>query len=106
MGACDFTTFSKGKNAEEAFQNARERALQNEGDDYEGYSGTIAEKHSFVMIAVPSDFWPDIHPQKRATEYAYKLMTDADRRIDDKWGPAGCIRVEEGAFLFFGYASS
>jgi hypothetical protein len=27
-------------------------------------------------------------------------------KVDDKWGPAGCIDMQDGTFLFFGWASS
>ena len=27
-------------------------------------------------------------------------------RISNKWGPAGCLRISDGHWLFFGYASS
>src|SRR5262245_42519472 len=37
----------------------------------------------------------------------YRAVVDAaTRRVDDKWGPAGCIRVGPEEFLFFGWASS
>jgi hypothetical protein len=33
------------------------------------------------------------------------LLEDDDPRVADKWGPAGCIKVAEGEYLFFGWAS-
>ena len=45
------------------------------------------------------------------SQYANLLIDEGDERVDDKWGPAGCIelpRVGDGekTFLFFGWASS
>lgn len=42
----------------------------------------------------------------RAEALASVLLGEGDRRIDDKWGPAGCVRVSAKKWLFFGYASS
>ena len=96
MGACEFTTASKGATAQEAFISARDQAQWEHG--HGGYSGTIAEKGSFVEIELPEG--------KSASEYADELMNNQDERVDDKWGPAGCIKVREGMYLFFGWASS
>lgn len=96
MGAQQFVTKAKGKTAKDAFNQAVSDAQYEYG--HGGYTGTIAEKHDFVMITVPSDEKPD--------EYAWKLIEAYDSRIDDKWGPAGCIDCGDGTFLFFGSASS
>lgn len=64
---------------------------------HSGYSGTLAEKEDFVMIEPHSRMSPE--------EYAAELVEDDDERIDDKWGPAGCILTPTG-YLFFGWASS
>jgi len=96
MGATDFVIRSKGKDAREAFIAARDRALYEDG--HGGYTGTIAEKRSFVPIPLPEG--------EDALSYAYKLIDNADPRIDDKWGPAGCIEEKKGEYLFFGWASS
>ncbi len=37
--------------------------------------------------------------------YAEQLVEDQDGRIDDKWGPAGCIDLGNDRYLFFGWAS-
>lgn len=95
MGASDFCTRSKGKTAREAFDRAVDQAHYENGRG--GYTGTIAEKRSFVMITVPDGQDP--------FAYASKLMDDDDRRIVDKWGPAGCIDLGNGEFYFFGWAS-
>lgn len=96
MGACDFIVRSRGKTAKEAFNAAVDEAQYEYG--HAGYTGTIAEKGSFIMISLPED--------KSAIEYAEELIDRFDHRIDDKWGPAGCIKQEEGVFVFFGWASS
>ncbi len=96
MGADTFTTRAKGKTAKEAFATAQDQAQYDHG--HSGYSGTIAEKDAFTMIPVPADTNPGA--------YAYKLIEENDRRISDKWGPAGCIDLGKGEYLFFGWASS
>lgn len=95
MGATTFYTKAKGKTADEAFRTAVDDALYKYG--HAGYTGTIAEKRSFVMIASPNTADP--------VEYADMLLERRDSRVDDKWGPAGCIRVSDGEYLFFGWAS-
>jgi len=95
MGSEVFFHQSKGKNAAEAFHNAYEEAVYDVG--HQGYSGTIAEKETFILIKVPKG--------KDPVEYANKLINDSDERIDDKWGPAGCIKINKGEYLFFGWAS-
>lgn len=95
MGAAQFTTTAEGKDAKEAFKNAVEEAGYEYGHD--GYTGTIAEKSSFVTIELPEGRDPRAH--------ARLLFGNDDPRIDDKWGPAGCISLGEGKYLFFGYAS-
>lgn len=105
MGATTFYQSAKGANAKEAFAAAREEAQYRFG--HEGYTGTIAEKHSFVEITVPADFQHPkaITPMDRATRYADYLIENDDPRIDDKWGPAGAINVGNGSWFFFGWAS-
>lgn len=96
MGAQTFFTRVKGKDAKTAFAKAVDEACYEYG--HRGYTGTIAEKNSFVMITVPAGADP--------VEYSRKLINEEDSRVDDKWGPAGCIDAGNGEFLFFGWASS
>lgn len=96
MGACTFYTRTKGANAKEAFAEARRRAEHDCG--YGGYSGTIAEKRTYTLIPLPSDV---LDPAL----YARALIEARERRVDDKWGSAGCIKLQEGECLFFGWAS-
>jgi hypothetical protein len=96
MGADSFTYKIKGKNAKTAFMNAVAEARYDHG--HSGYTGTIAEKNDYVMIPLPEG--------KDPLKYAYELIDDADKRIDDKWGPAGCFDLGNGEYFFFGWASS
>lgn len=96
MGACSFMTTATGATAREAFASAQREARHEHG--HGGYSGTIAEKGGFVSIACPAGV--------DAREHANALLASDDERISDKWGPAGCIALGGGKWLFFGYASS
>lgn len=96
MGANTFMTEASGATAQLAFNNARDQARYDHG--HAGYTGTIAEKDSFVMIPLPAG--EDAHT------YANRLIEEGDPRVDDKWGDAGCIPVDAGQYLFFGWASS
>lgn len=96
MGAASFENIGKGETAEEAFRAAVSQAQYDYG--HAGYSGTLAEKGDYVSIPLPDD--------ADASEYANKLMDDGDKRIDDKWGPAGVIALGDGEWLIFGWASS
>ena len=99
MGSEVFQTKAKGKTAGEAFRAAVEAALYEYG--HRGYSGTIAEKKEFVMIDLPEDM--NAIERER---HAETLLEDIDDRIGDKWGPAGCIKLDDDQWLFFGWASS
>jgi len=96
MGAQAFYTRARGKTAREAFQNEVDDAQYEHG--HGGYTGTIAEKGNFTLIAVPEGEVPE--------DFAERLVEAADPRVNDKWGPAGCVRIGEGEWLFFGWASS
>lgn len=96
MGADVFFTKAKGTTAKEAFRSAVDQAAYDYG--HAGYTGTIAEKHDFTIIKVPEGWEP--------RKYADHLINVGDPRIDDKWGPAGCIQLGPEEFLFFGWASS
>jgi len=98
MGARTFFTRARGTDAESAFHSAVEEAQYHHG--YAGRTGTIAEKTSFTQI--PDDEVGDAEPQ----QYANQLIDEQDSRISRKWGPAGCIHVEDDAYLFFGWANT
>lgn len=104
MGASDFSNDGYGKTAHQAFHNVVDHAAWEHG--HGGYTGTIAEKTAFVMVG-------KVKTNAEAYALADQLMRARDPRIDDKWGPAGCIEVEEGSvegedthYYFFGWASS
>lgn len=100
MGAEVFFHATEGKTVDEAFRKAVDEACYDYG--HAGYTGTIAEKDSYVVIKCPKD--------RKPQEYADSLINDGDPRIDDKWGPAGAIKLEpmdgSNMWLFFGWASS
>lgn len=96
MGADTFMCSGTGATAKEAFDSAVEQAYYDHG--HAGYTGTIAEKGSFTEITLPEGRDPE--------EYADELIDKADSRIDDKWGPAGCFKIGECEYFFFGWASS
>lgn len=99
MSADAFFHEAKGPDPQTAFDEACEEARYWYG--HAGYTGTIAEKEDYLLIDHPREGMTD----KEIREYAEQLISDSDPRIDDKWGPAGCLKLSEG-FLFFGWASS
>jgi len=105
MGAEQFDHFISDEKSGGDVNKARELATEEAAWDYghAGYTGTMAEKDSHVIIGEPMS-WED------AQNTAEKLMRDCDPRIDDKWGPAGAIRVvdtdNDNDWYFFGWASS
>ena len=97
MGACTFQSVGCGKTAKEAFTGLREIALHEYG--HRGYSGTIAEKDSFIEVTVAKSIIED-----RAALQA-KIDELTNTQFDDKWGPAGCIKIDADKYVFFGWAS-
>lgn len=103
MGAQQFENeVSTPHSMQAAFDMVRRAALHEYG--HGGYTGTIAEK--IEVVAIESAIgW------NRARARALELLKADDERIDDKWGPAGAIRVlaedekTQLGFLFFGWAS-
>lgn len=95
MGANTFMNTGDGKTAKEAFSALVEQSRHEDGHSY---SGCIGMKSSFVMITVPDGITPRDH--------ADRLLDEDDRRIVDTDGPAGCVSVGEGRWLFFGWARS
>jgi hypothetical protein len=96
MGAETFYVTAKGSTSQQAFDSAVDEARYRYGSD--GYTGTIAEKGSYVMIDLPAGDNP--------REFADRLISECDPRIDNKWGPAGCIKISDDEYIFFGWASS
>jgi hypothetical protein len=96
MGASTFVNFSKITSKDEAFRHLVEEAQYEYG--HGGYTGTIAEKGDSVDVGT-------VATKKEAYDLANKLLDEDDDRISDKWGPAGCITITEGGYVFFGWAS-
>ena len=74
MGANTFFTRAKGNTAKDAFNAAVKEAQYEYG--HRGYTGTIAEKHDFVMITCPKGIKP--------IECADDLINEGDDRVDNK----------------------
>lgn len=107
MGSVDFYTFARGDTAYKAFNDAVDDAHYYYG--HAGYTGTIAEKQNSGFVMIPWLHRPNVQDEnilrKAALEFASKLVSENDDRIDDKWGPAGCLKVKDELWLFFGWAS-
>lgn len=99
MGATTFHVIAEGTNLDEAFKTLQDEARYEHG--HGGYTGTVAEKNSVVLIDT-------VGSEQEAFNLADKLIEDEDPRIDDKWGPAGAIKVADDSnqrWLVFGWAS-
>jgi|SRR3990167_6887398 len=104
MGASEFFTVARGKTAKEAFSSAISEARYHSGHD--GYTGTIAEKDTFVVFDFKEEVAKIEGPGLKPIDIAEELLNNDDSRISDKWGPAGCFKLENDKWLFFGWASS
>lgn len=131
MGASSFMVIGFGKTAKSAFNILKRDALCMHGAD--GYSGTIAEKTDFRMITPPmgvmdsnleavnvlvEDALND-WPGEAGNEY-YEWIWKTFRKIENKWGKAGCIKLagsarevaclmhgmHGNAWIFFGFSPS
>lgn len=85
------TTFYRPVNGtadpDEAFSKAHDEDAFEFG--HGGYTGTIAEKHEYVVITrAPLT-------TAEADRLAAKLIDAADPRVNDKWGPAGAIALTD-----------
>jgi hypothetical protein len=78
-GGADFMEFGKGTRPEVIFRELCDNARHESGSG--GYSGTIAEKHSYRVISGPLSM-------KAAKQLAYDKMDS-----NDKWGDAWAIPV-------------
>jgi hypothetical protein len=103
MGACDFETKVSAKTAREGFSRLVDNARHDFG--HAGYTGTIAEKHSFQMVTPKDGESPE--------DCVRRCMEDDDHFCQDKWGDAACVDAGESQkipgnriFIFFGWASS
>src|SRR4051812_2169639 len=90
---------------EESLAQAFSRAVAQAGWDHghSGYTGSLAEKGEVVLIPVSPG--PGLPPTNNGVDYktalaeADRLIQEGDERVDDKWGPAGAIRVKGPGFL-------
>jgi len=118
MGATNYVTVSKGKTANEAFSSAHEQAQWEHG--HGGYTGTIAEKDSFVEFPRPkgtrkdtvmkivdamTTYWDEKKMAKLEKKYPKFAIRQMARVWDDKYGPSACVEVQPNTYVFFGMAS-
>lgn len=104
MGGITFSQFCacdpKKVTAQDAFERAQSAARYDHG--HSGYTGTIAEKSSYLMVSPTAEQLAEFNGQEHPYEdYSPEdgLWTD----VEDKWGPAGCIALDKG-YLFYGWA--
>ena len=97
MGATTFGCTARGRDASEAFKKARDEAFYEHG--HGGYTGTIAEKSDYKLVTLSEEVIND------RTLFRAKIDELTDTQFDDKWGPAGCVKLREGEYYFFGWAS-
>lgn len=82
MGACDFEDFGYGKNVGEVFARCRDDAAWEHG--HGGYTGTIAEKHDYVLIDLP----PRVTTRKaRSMWFQYSNLQSAKEAIKELQDP-------------------
>jgi hypothetical protein len=113
MGAQTFSNqiiVPKNTTDEEAFTSAKSHESHMSG--HGGYTGTLAEKGSFVMIHKAKNAK---NAERIANHLTSGSMLPIFRQevidiVDDKWGPAGAIRYpidkKQDGLIFFGWASS
>ena len=93
MGATTFITVGKGETSQDAFNKARIQARHEYG--HNGYTGTIAEKQTFIEVKLPAG--------ADANKLADQLVNTP--RFEDKYGPAGCFKLSDDLWMFFGWAA-
>lgn len=122
MGAEWFTQDADGADVGEAFRTARAEAQYQHG--HAGYSGTLAEKDSWIMVR-PTPVGSLAEAEGLAERYAHSIAGGGRldtlphfAEVDNKWGPAAAVefvpdpprltgmRTGHRSFLFFGWASS
>jgi hypothetical protein len=94
MGAEEFYTEAGGHSAKAAFAAAQEDARYEYG--HGGYTGSIAEKSSFRLV----------EPNMAETPAECIERHIRAETFDDKWGPAGCVKLADHRWAFWGWASS
>ena len=93
----EFFSEARGENARDAFRHAVQEAQYENG--HGGYTGTIAEKHNYKMI-------PCEMTEEAITKKVEECFENENHFVQNKWGPSGCIKVRDGFYIFFGWASS
>ena len=73
MGGCDFVTTGFGKDAKEAYQNAKERAIWEHGND--PYNGTISTTSGFSIRKIEGR-----QTEKAIDQMIEKVIENADKR--------------------------
>lgn len=105
MGAAQFRNWATGKTPQEAFSTAVNDARYESG--HGGYSGTIAEKHSFHLFTPPPgvaalDFARWVIKSEPSSsglskevpaQYARQVLQAAEIS-DDKYGPAAAVEIK------------
>lgn len=87
MGAQEFVQFVNEPKLSVAFDRGVSEAAWEHG--HGGYSGTLAEKHSVVRVDKVKVYTSVDDAQARADE----LNRSDASPVNDKWGPAGALRV-------------
>ena len=128
MGAQTFRATGIGSTSADAFHDAVTAARAIYRDEYpDGYSGTIAEKQSFVEWPLPGGWrdrprheiewmlddlcdWLSTSTSARLDADLVDLVgpDDARQMLDaftDKWGPALAFPTGEAEWTFMGWAS-
>jgi hypothetical protein len=114
MGSTTFQTsitVKKAVTTDTAFANVVSSAQHEHGAG--GYSGTIAEKHSCVLVTKVKSkknaqriIDAFIHSSYQSIEMYREEVKES---VDDKWGPASAVRfpvsATEDTIIFFGWAS-
>ena len=97
MGGRFFTEYGEGTDAGDAFRKAVEQAQYDYG--HSGYTGTIAEKTKFIMVEMPEG--------QDEEDFAWAILRGdiIEGTVTAKDGPAGCVDLGDGDFLFLGNAS-
>lgn len=102
MGGNTFSTGGFGDDAQTVFTALTEQSRHEHGNSY---NGGIGDKREFVDCG-------EVPTVAEAVALADHLIDIDDKRIADKYGPAGCIRVAKPTkdgkkvFVFFGWASA
>ena len=117
MGACSFRRAASGKDAEEAYNDARLEA-QSERGHQGGYSGDLNSKAGYLLVTPPPDVelsqWLNILRNcqlPKGFQMHVKEFSRQSRIYHDKWGPALCFEVleenqpgSERKYIFVGFA--